>query len=267
MENLYAFILGIIEGLTEFLPVSSTGHMILGTTILGINIDAFWQSFLIIIQLGSILAVLFVFWRKLFQGFGIWFKLAVGFFPTGLIGLLLAKHLHDLFNGYIVVLMLVLGGIIFIIIEKIHKGKNYKVDSLDKVNFIQAFCIGIIQSLAMIPGTSRSGASIIGGLLLGLNPKVAAEFSFLLAIPTMIIATAYSIYKEPSLLSNLSSFTPLAIGFFTAFVVAVFVIKFFLKFISKFNFVPFGIYRIILGLLFFYLYFYEILDAGSKFNL
>ncbi len=255
MENLYALILGIIEGLTEFLPVSSTGHMILGTTILGIDIDEFWKSFLIIIQLGSILAVIFVFWRKLFQGLDIWLKLAVGFFPTGVIGLFVAKYLNALFNGWVVVGMLIFGGVVLILIELAHKNKQYRINSLEEISFKQAFCIGIFQSLAMIPGTSRSGASIIGGLLLGFNRKVAAEFSFLLAIPTMIIATAYSIYKEPELLGNANSLIPLGIGFITAFIVAVLVIKFFLKFISKFDFIPFGIYRIILGFVFFYLYY------------
>ncbi|HEF7873243.1 TPA: undecaprenyl-diphosphate phosphatase [Campylobacter jejuni] len=267
MENLYALILGIIEGLTEFLPISSTGHMILGMTILGIDIDEFWKSFLIIIQLGSILAVIFVFWRKLFQGLDIWLKLAVGFFPTGVIGLFVAKYLNALFNGWVVVGMLIFGGVVLILIELAHKNKQYRINFLEEISFKQAFCIGIFQSLAMIPGTSRSGASIIGGLLLGFNRKVAAEFSFLLAIPTMIIATAYSIYKEPELLSNANSLIPLAIGFITAFVVAVLVIKFFLKFISKFDFIPFGIYRIILGFLFFYLYYSGILNAGSEFKL
>lgn len=267
MENLYAFILGLIEGLTEFLPVSSTGHMILGTTILGINIDEFWKSFLIIIQLGSILAVLFVFWQRLFKGIDIWIKLAVGFFPTGIIGFFVAKHLNALFNGWVVVFMLIFGGMVFILIELAHKNKQYSINSLEEITFKQAFYIGLFQSLAMIPGTSRSGASIIGGLLLGLNRKTAAQFSFLLAIPTMIIATAYSIYKEPELLSNANSLIPLSIGFITAFVVAVFVIKFFLKFISKFDFIPFGIYRIVLGILFFYLYYSGILNAGSEFKL
>ncbi|TKX29165.1 undecaprenyl-diphosphate phosphatase [Campylobacter estrildidarum] len=265
MENFYALILGIIEGLTEFLPVSSTGHMILGGTILGLEMNDFWRSFLIIIQLGSILAVIFVFWQRLIQGFDIWFKLAVGFFPTGLIGLFVEKYLKELFNGYIVVTMLIIGGIIFIIIEKQHKNKSYKITSLDKISFAKAFCIGIIQSLAMIPGTSRSGASIIGGLLLGLDRKSAAEFSFLLAIPTMIIATLYKIYKKPNLLSDAHSLIPLSIGFVTAFVVAVFVIKFFLKFITKFDFIPFGIYRIVLGILFFYLYYSGILNSGNEF--
>ncbi|MBZ7930404.1 undecaprenyl-diphosphate phosphatase [Campylobacter sp. RM10532] len=265
MENFYALILGIIEGLTEFLPVSSTGHMILGGTILGLKMDDFWRSFLIIIQLGSILAVIFVFWKRLIQGFDIWFKLAVGFFPTGLIGLFAEKYLKELFNGYVVVSMLIIGGIIFIIIEKYHKNKTYEINSLDEITYKKAFCIGIIQSLAIIPGTSRSGSSIIGGLLLGLNRKSAAEFSFLLAVPTMIIATLYKIYKEPNLLSDANSLIPLSIGFITAFVVAVFVIKFFLKFITKFNFIPFGIYRIILGILFFYLYYSGILNSGDQF--
>ncbi|MBK1971222.1 undecaprenyl-diphosphate phosphatase [Campylobacter sp. TTU_617] len=265
MENLHALILGIIEGLTEFLPISSTGHMILGTTILGLEQNEFLRSFLIIIQLGSILAVLFVFWNNLFQNIKLWVKLAVGFFPTGAIGFFLVKHLDLLFNGYVVVIMLILGGIVFIIIERLHKNKNYQINSLDEISFKQAFCIGLFQSLAMIPGTSRSGASIIGGLLLGFNRKIAAEFSFLLAIPTMIIATAYSIYKEPHIFNTNETLIPLIIGFITAFFVAIFVIKIFLKFISKFSFISFGIYRIFLGFIFLYLYYFGILDAQSHF--
>ncbi|MBM0636462.1 undecaprenyl-diphosphatase UppP [Campylobacter sp. VicNov18] len=267
MENFYAFILGVIEGLSEFLPISSTGHMILGTTILGISIDEFWKSFLIVIQLGSILAVVFVFWRKLFCGFDIWFKLFCGFFPTGLIGLFVAKYLNALFNGWVVVFMLIFGGVVFILIELMHKGKQYRVDVLEKISFKQAFCIGVFQALAMIPGTSRSGASIIGGLLLGLNRKTATEFSFLLAVPTMFIATAYSVYKEPELFENANSLIAMGIGFVTAFVVAVFVIKFFLRFVSRFDFIPFGVYRIVLGMVFFYLYYSGILNAGSEFDL
>ncbi|TQR31348.1 undecaprenyl-diphosphatase [Campylobacter sp. MIT 99-7217] len=266
MDLIFAFILGVVEGLTEFLPVSSTGHMILTTSILNLELTDFWQSFLIIIQLGSILAVIFIFYKRLFAGFEIWYKLAVGFFPTGVIGFFLSNFIDQLFNAYIVAFMLILGGIVFILIENNHKDKAYKINSLDEVEFKQAFMIGIIQSLAMIPGTSRSGASIVGGLLLGLNRKVAAEFSFLLAIPTMIIATSYNIYENPSFLSNPNSLIPLAVGFITAFIVAVFVIKFFLQFISKFNFIPFGIYRICLGLLFLGLFMTGILDAAGEFN-
>lgn len=260
MEILYAFVLGIIEGLTEFLPISSTGHMILGAEILGINIDDFWKSFFIIIQLGSILAVIFIFKEKLTAKLDIWLKLAVGFLPAGGVGFVAYKFLKELFNGYTVVTMLILGGIIFIIIELRHRKKDYNTHSLDEITYKQAFLIGLAQALAIIPGTSRSGASIIGGLLLGLDRKVASEFSFLLAIPTMIIATAYSIYKEPEVLSNMSNFMPLSVGFITAFIVAFIVIKIFLKIISKINFIPFGIYRIVLGIIFLWLFSNGILD-------
>lgn len=263
MEWLYALILGIVEGLSEFLPISSTGHMILTTTILGLEIDEFWESFLIIIQLGSILAVIFVFWQRLIKGLDIWLKLIIGFFPTGLIGLLVAKHLKEVFNGWAVVSMLIIGGIIFIAIELLHKDKSYKINSINDISYKQAFSIGLIQCLAMIPGTSRSGASIIGGLLLGFNRQVATEFSFLLAIPTMIAATGYKLYKTPQILSNADMLIPLSIGFISAFIVAVIVIKVFLKFIAKFNFIPFGIYRIILGLVFLSLFSFGILDAGA----
>lgn len=266
MQNFNAFILGIVEGLTEFLPISSTGHMILGANILGLNLqDEFWSSFIIVIQLGSILAVLFVFWQRLMRSFNIWLKICTAFIPTALIGFLASFFLNNLFNGYVVATMLILGGIVLIFIELRHRGKTYFVNSLDEISTKQALFIGTIQCLAIIPGTSRSGASIVGGLLLGLNRKVATEFSFLLAIPTMFAATGYSIYKNPALLSNSSDFLPLSIGFVTAFIVAFFVIKLFLNFVSKFNFIPFAIYRIFLGLVFFYLYYSGFLDSSSEF--
>ena len=266
VENLNAFILGIVEGLTEFLPISSTGHMILTSSILGINLDEhFWKNFLIIIQLGSILAVLFIFWRNLTQSLEIWLKLAIAFIPTGLAGLFIYPFIKQLFNGYIVAFMLIVGGLVFILIERAHKGKSYAINSLGSVSFKQAFFIGTFQALAIVPGTSRSGASIIGGLMLGLNRKCAAEFSFLLALPTMFVATGYDIYKNPQILSSQDSFFPILIGFITAFVVAVFVIKLFLNFIAKFSFVPFGIYRIFLGLVFLSLFYSGILPASKPF--
>lgn len=266
MEILNAFILGIVEGLTEFLPVSSTGHMILASSILGIELNAgFWKNFLIIIQLGSILAVLFVFWQRLTHSLEIWLKLATAFVPTGLAGLFIYPFLKELFNGYIVAFMLILGGLVFLIIERAHKGKAYALNSLENIGFKQAFLIGVFQALAIIPGTSRSGASIIGGLLLGLERKCAAEFSFLLALPTMIVATSYDIYKNPQLFSSNDSLFALLIGFCTAFVVAVCVIKLFLNFIAKLSFVPFGIYRIFLGLVFLSLFYSGILHADEPF--
>lgn len=266
MDLLDAFILGIVEGLTEFLPVSSTGHMILTSSILDINLDEhFWKNFLIIVQLGSILAVLFVFWQRLAQSLEIWFKLAIAFIPTGLAGLLIYPFIKQLFNGYIVAFMLIIGGLVFILIERSYQGKAYAINSLENISFKKAFFIGIFQALAIIPGTSRSGASIIGGLILGLNRKCAAEFSFLLAIPTMFVATAYDIYKNPHLLSSQDSLFVLLIGFITAFVVAVFVIKIFLNFIARFSFVPFGIYRIFLGILFLFLFYSDILSTNKPF--
>lgn len=260
IEYYYALILGIIEGLTEFLPVSSTGHMILGAEILRLEINDFWRSFFIVIQLGSILAVVFIFKDKLTRKIDIWLKLAVGFLPAGGVGFIAYKFLKELFNGYTVATMLILGGIVFIIVELKHRKKDYNTHSLDEVSYKQAFLIGLTQALAIIPGTSRSGASIIGGLLLGLDRKVASEFSFLLAIPTMIVATCYSIYKEPEILSNINNFIPIAIGFITAFIVAFVVIKIFLKLISKIDFIPFGIYRIILGFIFLWLFTSGMLD-------
>ncbi|WP_291951590.1 undecaprenyl-diphosphate phosphatase [Campylobacter sp.] len=263
MEYYYAFILGFIEGLTEFLPISSTGHMILGAEILRLQIDNFWRSFFIVIQLGSILAVVFIFKDKLTHKIDIWLKLAVGFLPAGGVGFIAYKFLKELFNGYTVATMLIVGGVIFIIVELKHRKKDYDVNSLDEVSYKQAFLIGLTQALAIIPGTSRSGASIIGGLLLGLNRKVASEFSFLLAIPTMIVATCYSVYKEPEILSSINNFIPIAIGFITAFIVAFVVIKIFLRLISKINFIPFGIYRIILGFIFLWLFISDILDISK----
>lgn len=263
IEYYYALILGIIEGLTEFLPVSSTGHMILGAELLRLQIDDFWRSFFIIIQLGSILAVIFIFKDRLAQKIDIWLKLFVGFLPAGGVGFIMYKFLKELFNGYTVATMLIIGGIIFIIIELKHRKKDYAIHSLDEVSYKQAFLIGLTQALAIIPGTSRSGASIIGGLLLGLDRKIASEFSFLLAIPTMIAATSYSIYKEPEILNNVNNFIPLSIGFITAFITAFIVIKIFLKLIGKINFIPFGIYRIILGLIFLWLFTNGILDTSK----
>ncbi|NLU34467.1 MAG: undecaprenyl-diphosphate phosphatase [Wolinella succinogenes] len=253
MDIFHAIILGIVEGLTEFLPVSSTGHLILVSELLGIKQDVFHKTFEISIQLGSILAVLALFRERLFSGIDIWLKLAVAFIPTGALGFLLYKHVKALFAPSTVAYALILGGIVFLVLEWLHKGKEYKINSVESIGYKEALAIGFFQALAMIPGTSRSGSTIVGGLILGLNRKVAAEFSFLLALPTMFIATGYDLYKNSHTLSfeNLSA---LGVGFVVAFIFAMIAVKGFLKFISRFNFVPFGIYRIILGIIFlFYL--------------
>jgi len=245
-----SIILGIVEGITEFLPVSSTGHLILASHIMGIQQTTTHKTFEVAIQLGSILAVVFLYRKRLFQDINLWKKLIIAFIPTGILGFALYKIIKSLFSPYVVAFMLISGGIIFILIEKFYKNKEYKIKSLDDISYLKAFFIGIFQSLAMIPGTSRSGATIIGGLLLGFDRKTAAEFSFLLAVPTMFVATGYDIFK------NYREFQPdnwitLITGFTTAFIFAVISIKFLLNFLKNHSFIPFGIYRIVLGIVFF----------------
>jgi len=249
---LESIILGIIEGLTEFLPVSSTGHLILVSTLLGIEQTETHKTFEVSIQLGSILAVVFLYRDKLFSNITLWKKLIVAFIPTGTLGFFLYKVIKSLFDPSIVVFMLVLGGIFFILVELFYKKEPHPYHSVEDIPYYTAFAIGFFQSFAMIPGTSRSGASIIGGLLMGLDRKTAAEFSFLLAVPTMFIATGYDIFKHYNEF-NLDNWMTLLVGFITAFIFAVISIKLLLRFISTHSFIPFGIYRIIIGVLFYFI--------------
>ncbi len=252
MGILESIILGIIEGLTEFLPVSSTGHLILVSTLLGIEQTETHKTFEVSIQLGSILAVVFLYRDKLFSNITLWKKLIVAFIPTGTLGFFLYKVIKSLFDPSIVVFMLVLGGIFFILVELFYKKEPHPYHSVEDIPYYTAFAIGFFQSFAMIPGTSRSGASIIGGLLMGLDRKTAAEFSFLLAVPTMFIATGYDIFKHYNEF-NLDNWMTLLVGFITAFIFAVISIKLLLRFISTHSFIPFGIYRIIIGVLFYFI--------------
>jgi len=244
-----SIILGIVEGITEFLPVSSTGHLILTSKLLGLSQTNIHKAFEVSIQLGSILAVIFLYKERIFHSLELWKRLIVAFIPTGALGFLLYKIIKSLFSPYVVSVMLIIGGIIFIIIEKFYKEKEHHIEDINQISYLKAFLIGFFQSLAMIPGTSRSGATIIGGLLLGLKRKTAAEFSFLLAVPTMLVATTYDILKNYSSF-QLGDFIALIVGFLTAFIFAVLTIKLFLRYISHHNFIPFGIYRIIIGLIF-----------------
>ncbi len=249
MSVFESIILGIVEGITEFLPVSSTGHLILVSMLLGIEQTDVHKAFEVSIQLGSILAVVFLYHQKIFHSIDLWKRLIIAFIPTGTLGFLLYKLIKGLFSPYVVSVMLILGGIVFILIEIFYKEKEHHIDDINEIPYSKAFMIGLFQSLAMIPGTSRSGATIIGGLLLGLKRKTAAEFSFLLAVPTMFVATAYDIAKNFNSF-QVDDFVTLGVGFITAFIFAVITIKVFLKFISSHNFIPFGIYRIILGIIF-----------------
>ena len=256
-------ILALVEGITEFLPVSSTGHMILVNQLIGGEYlsPTFINSFLIIIQLGAILSVVVYFWKDIspFVGtkkeFGLrlqlWMKIIVGVLPAMVIGLLLDDIIDKYFmnNTLIIAITLIVYGVIFIGIEVVYKLKNIKpkVKKFSDLKYRTAFLIGFFQCLAMIPGTSRSGATIIGALLLGLSRPLAAEFSFYLAIPTMFGATALKLFKNGLAFTEME-WSYLALGSAIAFVVAYIVIKWFMDFIKKRSFASFGLYRIILGI-------------------
>ena len=251
MDLLNAIILGVVEGLTEFLPVSSTGHLILASRLLGLEQTDFLKSFEIAIQLGAILAVVVLYWRSLLFDISVLKRVLAAFLPTAIVGFVFYKLIKKFLigNSQVVVWSLLLGGIGLIIFELVHKEKKEALDKLESISYRNAFLIGLFQSCAVIPGVSRSAATIIGGLLLGLNRKTIVEFSFLLAVPTMLAATLLDLLKSAG------SFSPgqlmfLPIGFLTSFVVAIGSIKFFLHFIKTHNFIPFGIYRISAAIIF-----------------
>lgn len=248
-----AAILGVIEGITEFLPISSTGHLILASHLLGLPDGSLLTSFEIAIQLGAICAVVLLYWKS-FLNIEILKRLLAGFIPTAAIGLLLysfVKH-HLLGNEMVVVIALLVGGVVLIVFEFLHKERENAPEGIESITYRQAFLIGIAQSVAMIPGVSRSAATILGGLVLGIRRTTIVEFSFLLAVPTMGAAVALDVLK------SYQSFTTeglgaIAVGFVTAFFVALVAVRFLLKFIKRSTFIPFGIYRIIIAALFFLL--------------
>lgn len=255
MTIFHSVILGIIEGITEFLPISSTGHLILAGHILSIPGTDFLKSFEIIIQLGAILAVIVLFWQD-FLDWRTLKKLVVGSIPTAIIGFGLYKIIKNNLLGseHVVLWALLLGGIVLIIFESLYKGPDITEETPGEISYLQSFFIGIFQSLAIIPGVSRSAATIIGGLALGIPRRAIVEFSFLLAVPTMIGASGLDIIKSgPTLLKG--NLTFLIVGFITSFIVAIFSIKFLMNYIKKHNFTPFGIYRVIIALLFFFVIF------------
>lgn len=248
MSLIEVFILALVEGLTEFLPVSSTGHMIIASTLLGIQKDPFVKVFEVCIQFGAILAVVALYFKRFFRNFNFYITLFVGFLPTGILGLLLKKYIDQLLESVeVVALSLLLGGIILIFIDKIFPPEKEEKDK--EVDFKTAFWIGFIQSISMIPGVSRSAATIIGGLSQKLSRKTAAEFSFFLAVPTMFAATLKSMYDERELLlSSTDHLGLLLVGNVVAFVVAYLAMKAFVQFLNKHGFRWFGYYRILVGL-------------------
>lgn len=247
-----AIILGTLEGLTEFLPISSTGHLIMASHLLGIEQTNAHKTFEVAIQLGSILAVLFLFVKRLLVDKMLWVKIILAFLPTAIFGFLFYKTIKALFGIETVAIMLVIGGIIFLIIEYFRRNHDDSKDkTIDDLSIKEALTIGLFQSFSMVPGTSRSGATMIGGLFAGLSRKSAAEFSFLLAIPTMFVATFYDLYKNRNEMI-IDDYSLLAIGFITAFIVALVTVKAMMKFLTTHTFVAFGVYRIIIGLTFWF---------------
>lgn len=261
MTIIQAIILAIVEGITEFLPVSSTGHMIITSSLMGIADQSFTKTFTVAIQLGAILSVVALYFKRFFKGIDFYFKLLVGFIPAAVFGVLLNDYIDALLENVLVVgITLFLGGILFLFIDKWFS--DTEVNGKEEVGYLEAFKIGLFQCIAMIPGVSRSAASIIGGLTQKLTRKAAAEFSFFLAVPTMFGATAkkmYDFYKEGVGFSS-EEISLLAIGNITAFIVAMVAIRSFITFLTKHGFKWFGYYRIIVGaaIIILYLWGYEL---------
>lgn len=248
MSFLQAFILAVIEGLTEFLPVSSTGHMIIGSSLMGIAHDKFTSVFTVQVQFGTILSVVVLYRKRFIDNFSIKFytTLLVAFIPAAIFGKLLGDYIDSLLeNVQIVGLMLLLGGVFFIFVDRFFTSNTTENSEID---FPKAFKIGLFQCVAMIPGVSRSAATIIGGLFQGLSRQQAAEFSFFLAVPTMFAASVYKLSKDYVYL-NSDNLKVLGFGNVVGFVVGILAIRFFIEFLGKYGFKPFGYYRIVVGLL------------------
>jgi undecaprenyl-diphosphatase len=243
-----AIVLAIVEGLTEFLPVSSTGHMIIASSVMGIAADPFTKTFTIAIQFGAILSVLFLYWRRFIQSITFYLKMFVAFLPAAAIGFLLNDFLDQLLERvHVVAWMLIAGGVVFLFIDRWFDRTEHRPD--EEIRFPAAFRIGLFQCIAMIPGVSRSAATIIGGMAQGLSKKTAAEFSFFLAVPTLFAATAYKFYrfwKAGGMLSE-NEWLVFGIGNAVAFLVAIVAIRSFIQYLTRHGFKIFGYYRIALG--------------------
>ena len=247
MDMLHSVILGLVEGATEFLPISSTGHMIVVSQWLGMEQTEGNKAFEVIIQLAAILAVVANYKERFtFKHTRLWCQVFIAFLPVAIVGFLFRHQIKELFSVSVVATMFIVGGVIFLVTEKVIKNKKANVEQLEDLSFKQALWIGLAQVFALIPGTSRAGSTIVGALFAGLSRKASAEFSFLLALPVMMAASGYD------LLSNYKAFSgaqllPLLVGFVVAFASAFVTMKLFMAFLDKFTFVAFGWYRIVFG--------------------
>ncbi len=262
MTILQSVVLAIVEGITEFLPVSSTGHMIIASSVMGIASDDFTKSFTVAIQLGAILSVVVLYWKRFFKTVNFYLKLFIGFIPAAIIGFLFGDAIDALLeNVMVVAIALIAGGFILLFIDKIFsEDKPADIGTTDKISYKNSFLIGIFQCIAMVPGVSRSAATIIGGLTQKLTRKTAAEFSFFLAVPTMFAATCKTMFLDeiadgPNaglhpyqlLTQNADNLTVFIIGNIIAFIIAIFAMRSFVNFLTRKGFKIFGYYRIIIG--------------------
>ena len=250
MNIIHSIVLGIVEGLTEFLPVSSTAHLIIFSHFMGLADTEFLKSFEIIIQFGAIFAVIVLYFKRIIRSRDLWKKVLAGFIPTAIIGLLLYKIIKNVLLGdiWLVAIVLIIGGIILVLFEKWYGKKARHGKQLNDITYREAIIIGTVQSLAVIPGVSRSAATIVGGLALGISREAIVEFSFLLAVPVIAAAALLDLVKTPIHFSG-HEWGMLIVGLIVSFIVAIFSIEFFLKFVKSNTFEKFGYYRVIVGIL------------------
>lgn len=250
MDLFSTFIISVTEGLTEFLPISSTGHMIVVSELMNLEQSDKLKALEIMIQFFAILAILFIYKNKIsFKEKNLWLKTIVAFLPLGIVGFIFADLIKSLFDIKIVAIMFIVGGVALLFAEKIYKNnKREEITKIEDINFIDSFKIGLFQVLSLIPGTSRSGATIFGGMFLGINRELSSEFSFLLAVPVTFSVFAYDLFKHWQVFS-IDDFKILAFASLISFVTAYISVKALLKFLEKFTFFSFGVYRILFGLI------------------
>ncbi len=256
MDFINIFILSVVEGITEFVPISSTGHMIVVAKFLNMPQTQALKALEVIIQLSAILAIVWFYKNRLsFKKALFWLKVFIAFLPVGLIGFIFSSYIKGLFSVYVVAVMFILGGIAFLIFEYFYKhSASERINKLEDVTYLQAFKVGLWQVLALIPGTSRSGATILGGMASGLSRQTATEFSFLTALPVMVSAAGFDLVKNHHFFEA-GQFKLLIAALIIAFLTAYFTVKFLLKFIKRHTFIPFAVYRIIFGLILLWFWF------------
>lgn len=263
MDIIHAIILGIIEGITEFLPISSTGHLIVASDAMGLDQSKATNAFHVIIQLSAILAVIANYKDKFaLKHFDLWVKVTIAFVPIAIIGLLFNNQIKALFSVQVVAIMFIIGGIVFLIVEYLQKSATPSTVEVEDISYKQAAWVGLAQVFALIPGTSRAGSTIIGALLVGLSRKASAEFSFLLALPVLTAASGLDLLQNHKEFAGENLIT-LIVGFVVSFIVAYFTMKILIRFLEKFTFVGFGIYRIVFGAILLYLIATGVINPSS----